>query len=209
MTGPDPRPMAPDEWRPRDRGAVLLQVRPRRMVWIAGAAAFVTLATAVVVGILLKASGDAGITFRTFDQVGIIGVGALMAAAMMTAALPRLRVYETGLAVRNIAGEKFYPWPLVQRITFPPGSPWAQLLLPDDEATPVLAVQAMDRGRAVRAMNELRDLHARFGPAPMVRPAGAPPPVVEDPDRPLGRLEIIDRRLAEKGGKGRGRRGGR
>lgn len=201
--------MAPDEWKPRDRGAVLLQVRPRRMVWIAGAAAFVTLATAVVVGVLLKASGDAGINFRTFDQVGIIGVGALMAAAMMTAALPRLRVYESGVAVRNIAGEKFYPWPLVQRITFPAGSPWAQLLLPDDEATPVLAVQAMDRGRAVRAMNELRELHARYGPAPMVRPEGAPPPVVEDPDRPLGRLEIIDRRLAEKGGKGRGRRGAR
>lgn len=208
MSEPDPRPLAPDEYAPRERGPVLLQVRPRRIVWIAGAAASVTLATAVVVGVLLKASGGDGITFQTFDQVGIIGVGVLMAAAMMTAALPRLRVYESGVAVRNIAGEKFYPWPLVQRIAFPPGSPWAQLLLPEDEATPVLAVQAMDRGRAVRAMQELRALHARFGPAPLVRPEGAPPVVTEDPDRPLGRLEIIDRRMAEKG-KGRGRRGAR
>lgn len=206
MTGPEPRPLAPDEWTPQDRGPVLLQVRPRRMVWIAGAAAFVTLSTAVVVGVLLKASGGDGINFQTFDQVGIIGVGVLMAAAMMTAALPRLRVHRTGVAVRNIAGEKFYPWPLVQRVAFPPGSPWAQLMLPDDEATPVLALQAMDRGRAVRAMTELRALHAQYGPAPMVRPQGAPPPVVPDPDRPLGRLEIIDRQLAEKG-KGRGRRG--
>lgn len=208
MTGPDPRPLAPDEWGPGERGPVLLQVRPRRIVWISGTAAVVTLGTAVTAGVLLRASGDDGINFQTFDQVGIAGVGLLLALAMMTAALPRLRVHESGVAVRNIIGEKFYPWPLVQRIAFPPGSPWAQLMLPDDEATPVLAVQAMDRGRAVRAMTELRALHARYGPAPMVRPAGARPLVEEDPDRPLGRLEIIDRELAARNG-GKSKRGGR
>ena len=74
---------------------VLLQVRPRRIVIFASIAAFLVVAMSVTVGVLLTGT-SAGVQFRTADQVGIIGVGVLLAAVIMTAARPRLRVDENG-----------------------------------------------------------------------------------------------------------------
>ena len=59
-------------------------------------------------GCCCAATGD-GVEFRVADQVGLIGVGVLIAAGIMTAARPRLRVDATGLWVRNVLGEAFFP----------------------------------------------------------------------------------------------------
>jgi hypothetical protein len=72
--------------------------------------------------------------------------------------------------------------------------------MPDDEIKPLMAIQAMDRGRAVTALEKVRELQARFGPPPPI-PAAPPPLRLEqselaNPERPLGRLEIIDRQKA-------------
>ena len=112
----------------------------------------------------------------------------------MTAARPRLRVDRNGLWIRNIVGESFVPWPLVMRIAFPQGANWAQLVLPDDETKPLMAIQAMDKGRAVAALERVRELQRQYGPPPPVRPPTAE--LTADPPRPLGRLEIIDRQKA-------------
>ena len=182
---PDPDP-APDRSRP-----VLFQVRPRKISILAGIAAFVVVAVSVVAGLLLK-DVDEGVSFRAFDQIGLIGVGLVLAAAIMTAARPRLRVTEDGLWVRNVLGEQFFAWELVIRVAYPPNAPWAQLLLPDDETHPVMAIQALDRARAVRALEQVRALHDRFAP-----PQSRPRPMTIEVDeaayaRPLGRLEMID-----------------
>ena len=86
----------------------------------------------------------------------------------MTAARPRLRVDRNGLWVRNMLGEEFTPWPLVVRIAYPQGAPWAQLMMPDDEIKPMMAIQAMDRGRAVTALEAVRELQAKYGPPPPI-----------------------------------------
>jgi hypothetical protein len=70
--------------------------------------------------------------------------------------------------------------------------------MPDDEVKAVMAIQAMDRGRAVTALERLRALHERYAPPPPVpsAPAERTGPTEQDPQRPLGRLEIIDRQKA-------------
>ena len=202
---PDAGP-APDGKTP-----FLLQVRPRKITIWAGIAASLVVAAMVVIGLLLLNSNE-GVAFRTSDQIGLIGVGLILGGLIMTAARPRLRVDRNGLWVRNMLGDEFVPWALVLRVAYPQGAPWAQLNMPDDEAKPVMAIQALDRGRAVQALEAVRELQAKYGPPP---PAPAPrvlPPGVSEVDddqardvwlgdsqnrrRPLGRLEIIDRQKA-------------
>ena len=95
----------------------------------------------------------------------------MLAGLIMTAARPRLRVDRNGLWNRNVVGESFVPWPLVMRIAFPQGANWAQLMMPDDETKPLMAIQAMDKGRAVAALERVRELQRQYGPPPPVPPA--------------------------------------
>jgi hypothetical protein len=181
---------------------VLLVVRPRRIAIYAGIASAVVLGTMVVIGLLLRGT-SAGVQFRVSDQIGLIGVGVLMSAAIMTAARPRLRAFETGLGVRNVFGEKLFPWEGIVRVAFPDGSPWAQLILIDDDTYLVMAIQAMDRQRAVDALREVRALHAKYRPAvpPQPSPEALAARAESERDayrRPLGRLEIIDQQKAAK-----------
>ena len=190
-------PTGPAEFAPV--GPILLQVRPRRITIFASIAASLVIASMVVIGLLLRDTNE-GVEFRTADQIGLIGIGLIFGGVIMTAARPRLRVDRRGLWIRNMLGEQFTPWPLVVRIAYPQGAPWAQVLMPDDEIKPLMAIQAMDRGRAVTALEKVRELQAKYGPPPPI-PA-APPPVrleqseLANPERPLGRLEIIDRQKA-------------
>lgn len=182
---------------------VLLQVRPRRITILASIAATLVIGSMVVIGLLLRDTNE-GVTFTVNDQIGLIGIGLVLGAVIMTAARPRLRADENGMSVRNVFGETFVPWPLVVRVAFPSGAHWAELQMPDDEVKAVMAIQAMDRGRAVTALERLRTLHQRYAPPPPVPSVPSVPsapvertgPTEQDPQRPLGRLEIIDRQKA-------------
>lgn len=187
------------------RATYLLTVRPHRIAVLARISATVVVVAMVVVGLLLRNSNE-GVAFRVQDQVGLIGLGVLVGLAILGMGRPRLRVDETGLWVRNILGENFFDWSLVYRIGFPEGANWAQLMLPDDETHAVMAIQAIDKQRAVDALREVRALHAKYAPpAPEPAPAHEQELAREEADRPLGRLEIIDREKAAGGKKPRGR----
>lgn len=182
---------------------VELQVRPRRIVKYATVATVVVVAAMVTVGILLRNSDD-GVSFRVADQIGLIGIGLLMGGLIMVvAARPRLTVDSDGLQVRNMVGQRDIPWQLIHRITFPEGAQWPVLILADDETYPIIAIQAMDRQRAVEAMQSLRALFDRFAAN---RPTPAPEALrsrdaelrKQESERPLGRLELIDLRRARK-----------
>jgi hypothetical protein len=191
---------------PSDRW--LLVVRPRRITIICVISATVVLATMIVVGLLLRNSAD-GVSFRITDQVGLIGVGVVVAGGIMTGARPRLRVDASGLWVRNVLGEVFFDWAVIVRIAFPEGSHWTQLLLADDERYPVMAIQSLDKDRAVLALRRVRVLMAEHAPPPPV----IAPEVLEaarlrqeaewarQAQRPLGRLEEIDLQKAAKAAK--------
>jgi Bacterial PH domain len=138
-----------------------LQVRPHLTPYFAYAAAFVVAAGLIAVGFLLKIRST-GVYFQTADQVAMGGLGVVLAGAILLFTRPRLRVGESGLAVRNLLGDRLIAWQDVVDVSFPRGARWARVDLPDDEYVPVMAIQAVDKVRAVEAMDAVRELMARY-----------------------------------------------
>ncbi len=147
--------------------AAALQVRPRRVRVVAAVSAVVLIAVFSVVAALLRKT-PTGVYFRVSDQVAMVLLGVLLAGAALLFARPRLRADADGVEVRNLLFARWLPWELVLAVSFPDGTPWARLELPDDEYIAVMAIQAVDRQHAVRALRSLRALHAEH--APFARP---------------------------------------
>ena len=91
-------------------------------------------------------------------------LGLVIAGVILLFARPRLRVGAAGMSVRNLLGDRLIAWPDVVGVSFPVGSRWARIDLPDDEYIPVMAIQAVDKERAVDAMDTVRSLMARYRP---------------------------------------------
>jgi hypothetical protein len=149
-------------------------LRPERHVWdvelrphltplFAYAAAFLIAAAHIVVGLLLKIKSS-GVVFQTADQVAMALLGLVIAGVVLLFARPRLRVGPSGLSVRNLLGDRLIRWSDTVGVSFPAGSRWARIDLPDDEYVPVMAIQAVDKERAVEAMDTVRSLLARYRP---------------------------------------------
>ncbi|HEY2447817.1 MAG TPA: PH domain-containing protein [Mycobacterium sp.] len=139
------------------------QVRPHLTPYFAYAAAFVIVAAHVTVGLLLKI-GSSGVIFQTADQVAMAGLGFVLAGLVLLFARPRLRVGAAGLSVRNLIGDRLVPWSDVVGVSFPPWARWARIDLPDDEYVPLMAIQSVDKDRAVDAMDTVRTLLSRYRP---------------------------------------------
>lgn len=140
-----------------------LEVKPHLTPYFAYATAFLIAAAHIAVGLLLKV-GSSGVIFQTADQVGIALVGIVIACAVLQFARPRLRIGAAGVSVRNLFNYRLIPWSEVRGISYPRGARWARLDLPDDEYIAVMAIQAVDKGRAVDAMSRARALVARYRP---------------------------------------------
>jgi hypothetical protein len=140
-----------------------IDVRPHLTPYFAYVAAALILAAHITVGVLLKISST-GVVFQTADQVAMALLGAIIACAVLLFTRPRLRAGAAGVAVRNLFGYKLIPWSDVVDVSFPRGARWARVDLPDDEYIPVMAIQAVDKERAVDAMEQVRSLLARYRP---------------------------------------------
>lgn len=134
--------------------------RPRAMSRTAVAVAAVIALAGIVVAILNDRSS--GAILRPADQVAMAGLALLLAAGMLLLTRPRLKVGPAGLAVRNLLEYRLVPWSDVVDFTFPPGKRWARIDLQANEYIPVVAVQSVDRERAVDAMDTVRELMARY-----------------------------------------------
>ena len=140
-----------------------LEVRPHLTPYFAYGAAAVIVLSAVAVGVLLKISST-GVIFQTADQIAMALLGVIIAGAVLLFARPRMRIGAPGVAVRNLFGYRLIPWSDVVGVTFPRGARWARVDLPDDEYVPVMAIQAVDKERAVDAMDRVRGLLVRYRP---------------------------------------------
>lgn len=138
-----------------------IEIRPHLTPYFAYGAAALILAAHVTVGALLKISST-GVIFRTADQVAIACLGLIIAVLVVMFARPRLRIGPQGVAVRNLLGYRLIPWTDVVDVAFPRGARWARVDLPDDEYIPVMAIQAVDKHRAVEAMDSVRTLLERY-----------------------------------------------
>lgn len=141
-----------------------VEVRPHLTPYFAYAAAVVIAAAHVAVGLLLKIKST-GVVFQTSDQVAIAALGLVIAGLVLLFARPRLRVGAAGLSVRNLLGDRLIPWSDVVGVSFPAGARWARIDLPDDEYIPLMAIQAVDKHRAVAAMDTVRELLERYRPS--------------------------------------------
>ena len=139
------------------------ELRPHLTPYFAYVAAFVVVAVHIAVGLLLKIRSS-GVIFQTADQVAMALLGVVLACLVLLFTRPRLRVGPAGLSVRNLLGDRLVPWAQVVGVSFPAGARWARVDLPDDEYIPVMAIQAVDKDRAVDAMDTLRALVARYRP---------------------------------------------
>ena len=139
------------------------QLRPRLARYVAYAVAIVLVVAHVVVGLLLKI-GSTGVIFQTSDQIAMAGLGFVLAGLVLLFARPRLRVGPAGLSVRNVLSDRLVPWSDVVGVSFPAGARWARINLPDDEYIPLMAIQSVDKERAVDAMDTVRILLARYRP---------------------------------------------
>ena len=136
----------------------LLVIRPRRAMIMCTVLAVALLAVFVVVAILLR-TGDTGVRFQRSDQAAMVGIGILLACGVLLFAIARVRADAEGIEVRNVLITRRFAWSDVLSVSFPDGASWARLELPDDEYHAVMAVQAVDRDRAVEAVRALRKLH--------------------------------------------------
>lgn len=140
-----------------DQGTVVF--RPFRTLWASVVLAVLLVTAFAVVGALLRGS-NTGVIFETSDQVAMAGIGVLLALGALLFATSRVRADAEGIEVRNVFPlTKRYSWLEVVAVSFPEGASFARLELPEDEYLGVLAIQAVDRDRAVEAVRALRRLH--------------------------------------------------
>jgi len=146
-----------------DRDTWDAQLRPHLTPYVAYAVAVVLVVAHLVIGLLLKI-GSTGVIFQTSDQIAMAVLGVILAGLALLFTRPRLRVGAGGLSVRNVLGDRLVPWDDVVGVSFPVGARWARIDLPDDEYVPLLAIQSVDKDRAVAAMDTVRSLLARYRP---------------------------------------------
>ncbi len=137
-------------------------LRPRLTPLLARITAAVIAVAGVVVAVLNNRAS--GAYLRPVDQVAMAAIAFMLAGAALLLTRPRLKVGPAGLAVRNVVDYRMIPWREVVDVSFPPGKRWARVDLDYEEYVPVLAIQVMDRQRAVEAMDTVRSLMDRYHP---------------------------------------------
>jgi Protein of unknown function (DUF2581). len=143
------------------REPAVVRVRPHRIRVVCWIAAPVLVVTFVLLAVGLHGSTGAGqATFQRGDQLAMAGLGVLGAAAVLLFTRPLVEADARGIRVRNVVGGYELPWDVVRGIRFDRGSAWASVELDDDELLPILALQVVDRERAVDGVRALRTLHA-------------------------------------------------
>ncbi len=142
-----------------------LVVRPRRLAYMAWAMALTLTAVFGLVGFALTRS-EGEMQFGLIDAVAMTGLGALLGGCALLLTRARVMAGADGVRVRNVLGDKGFPWAVVRDVRMAPGESWASLELQDDETVALLAVQANDGERAVEAVRQLRALleQSRQGP---------------------------------------------
>lgn len=135
-----------------------VELRPRRLVLVCRAVAVVVVLAFGVLALLLPKGSSDGQQFGVADQVAFFGIGLLLAAAALLLTRARVQADDWGIRVRNVMGERAFPWQVVTSVALAEGAPWAQLELHDDETVALLALQANDGERTVEGVLALRQL---------------------------------------------------
>ena len=127
---------------------------------LCGAIGAVVFGALLAVALTLPSSSTGVVKFGVVDQVAIGGLGLILGAGIALLGRSRVDADADGVRVRNVLMTRELSWRAVRAVRFDRKSSWASLDLENGDATAVLAVQAVDREHAVRAVEGLRALHA-------------------------------------------------
>jgi len=133
--------------------------KPRLMPLLAWIGAALMMAAGVAVALTSKGNAT-GPALRTVDRYAFLLIALVLAGVILLLTRPRLRVGPAGLGVRNVLEERVIPWEDVVGLSFP--KRWARVELAGYEYVPVVAIQSIDRERAVAAMDTVRELMGRY-----------------------------------------------
>ena len=133
---------------------------PWLMRLLCAVVAAVVVGLMLVVALTLPSSSTGVVRFGVVDQVAIAGLGLVMGAGILFLGRSRVDADARGLRWRNVVLQHELPWSAVRAVAFERKSPWAQLELRNGDAVALFAVQAVDKARAVEAVEGLRALLA-------------------------------------------------
>ncbi|ADD42722.1 PH domain-containing protein [Stackebrandtia nassauensis] len=139
---------------------VELVASPRKTTIACWIGAVLVLAVCVVAATAMGGKTEGGGVFHSADAYAMVGLGVLAALGILTFARPRVWADEHKVRVRNLFGSTEVPWQIVESVRFPRGASWAMLELADDDVIAVMAIQSVDKDRAVAAVRRLRELLA-------------------------------------------------
>lgn len=140
-----------------------VDVRPKRIRRYLLPVSVAVVVVAVVAGMRLRDSAT-GVHFAITDQIAVIGLGLIVAAAIALPLRPRVRADAEHVEVRGLLATRDVPWSQVRAVSFPDGAYWARLELDADEYVGLMAIQSTDGELAVAAIRELRALHRAATP---------------------------------------------
>jgi hypothetical protein len=118
----------------------------------------------VVVGVMtyvaleLPSTTNTVVAYGPADQFAMFGIGLALAAGIVLLGRSRVDADAAGIRFRNIAIQHELPWAAVRSVAFDRKSAWASLVLRNGDEVSLLAVQAVDKDRAVHAVEGLRAL---------------------------------------------------
>lgn len=138
----------------------MLELRPHRLTTVCRGAAGAVLVVFGAIAVLLPKGSAGGKQFGPVDQGLFFLTGTLLALAVLALTRPRVTADAEGVRVRNVMGERAFPWAVVLDVQLPDGASWAQLELRDDQTVALLAVQANDGPLARTAVAQLQHLLA-------------------------------------------------
>ena len=134
---------------------------PRRMRLLCAALALVVVAVMAFVAAELTETTNTVVTYRTSDSIAMLGLGLVLGAGILFLSRSRVDADAAGVRVRNVVVHHQLPWSAVRAVRFERSSAWASLQLENGDEIALLAVQAVDKEHAVRAVEGLRALRER------------------------------------------------
>lgn len=142
----------------------VVQSRPVKLTRVCWALVVLVMAVFSAVAVALGAGPPGEASFRLPDQLAMVGLGVLLSLAMLSFTRARVRGDLAGVRVRNVLGERFFPWEVVREVRLDDGAPWASLELQDDDTVSLLGAQSNDGERTIEVVLALRaQLRARSG----------------------------------------------
>lgn len=132
--------------------------------------AVVVLAVMIGVALSLPSTTNTVVNYGVVDQIGIAGIGVLLAVGIVLLGRFRVDADADGVRVHNLLVHHDYPWQAVREVRFDRKSSWGALGLENGDEVSLLGLQAADGESTVRAVEGLRALHAAARAKDPVRP---------------------------------------